>query len=395
MAKKGVLTKKGDTRYPHTLVSAVHDDNDMSRTLDVILKEKQNVLVSGKTIKTLNFLSLLGAGNIQLKTINGQSLIVDGDESSDTDILIEAGSGCECEPMEAIDASNCFITQDLTAGHSIGGISAGKVYPKGTSIQQILIDMFYKAPAAPTYTKPSVSLSVTSSAEYGSKFSTLTITITLSQNDGGKFATSGTLTILRPDGTKFKDITFTVGADGKVTIPVFADTDLLDAIGDWKFSVSVDYSANAEGTVKAGTATASTSNPTVYAVVYYGPFGTEADAAPERIFTAAEVASLPYSVNVSASGSFTIDTSKSVGGKVPTGCTVLFAYPSELISSLSFTLLKEGTQDTTGTWNSDSNSANIRHTASGKHNGLTYYVKGRRGTSDFNVVSGTMAITVK
>lgn len=64
MAKKGYIQKKHVTYWLHTLLSCIHDDEDFSRTLAQILAEKQNVLVSGKNIRTVNGYSLLGDGNI-------------------------------------------------------------------------------------------------------------------------------------------------------------------------------------------------------------------------------------------------------------------------------------------------------------------------------------------
>lgn len=270
---------------------------------------------------------------------------------------------------------DCNLTEQLVAGHTIGGVTTGKVYPKGTSLRTIIIDMFYKEPPAPVYTSPTVSLSVTSEAEYNTKCSALSITITLNQNDGGSFANSGTLTIKRPDGSTFKSITVTI-SNGTATIPAFAATDLLNDIGNWTFSFSVGYAANANNTVSAGTASSGNKTLSVYTKMYYGRFATNNPGLSE-----ADVKNL--------------STIKLTGNKTDTlsvtgGLSIVFVYPKNIFS-LNFNSVTENGVSATY-WSNDDDDLNIRKDAA-SINGLSYYAKGRKAEAEFGTVSANITLT--
>lgn len=68
-------------------------------SLNTAVNGKQDTLVAGNNIKNIsdgtNTVSLLGAGDVRFKTINGQSIL--GNE----DISVAAGSGCDC-PYQVI-----------------------------------------------------------------------------------------------------------------------------------------------------------------------------------------------------------------------------------------------------------------------------------------------------
>lgn len=60
-----IKTKNGELLYPET-VSALVYNNTTGNTVEQDLNSKQNTLVSGSTIKTVNGTSLLGSGNISI-----------------------------------------------------------------------------------------------------------------------------------------------------------------------------------------------------------------------------------------------------------------------------------------------------------------------------------------
>lgn len=63
------LSENGTQFYPETHVTAVIDGNGAS--VDTLLSGKQNTLVSGTNIKTINNTSLLGSGNISITSGSG------------------------------------------------------------------------------------------------------------------------------------------------------------------------------------------------------------------------------------------------------------------------------------------------------------------------------------
>ena len=65
MATPSQLKKQGQNIYPVTHVDCVVDDNGNS--IETLLNTKQDTLVSGTNIKTINSTSILGSGNIAVQ----------------------------------------------------------------------------------------------------------------------------------------------------------------------------------------------------------------------------------------------------------------------------------------------------------------------------------------
>ena len=61
--KKTLQNKNGDVILPRTTVSAVYLE-DMTTTIEEAIDDKQDTLVSGTNIKTINSTSILGSGDI-------------------------------------------------------------------------------------------------------------------------------------------------------------------------------------------------------------------------------------------------------------------------------------------------------------------------------------------
>lgn len=74
MDKVFITDKQGNRVLPKTHFSCVLDDN--GTTLETALQDKQDTLVSGTNIKTINNQSILGSGNI---TIQGGGSSVQSD----------------------------------------------------------------------------------------------------------------------------------------------------------------------------------------------------------------------------------------------------------------------------------------------------------------------------
>lgn len=94
MARKQLKDSEGVDFYPYTDLEGVIDGSN--NTLSSLLSEKQDTLVSGTNLKTVNNTSLLGSGNIAL---NGGTLAYTGVDLYDT----QTGGTIDDE-IDALDA---------------------------------------------------------------------------------------------------------------------------------------------------------------------------------------------------------------------------------------------------------------------------------------------------
>lgn len=88
---------KTNAIFPRTKVSAVSDGDDVG--LDAILNGKQDKLVSGTNIKTVNGISLVGSGNVGIAT----PLI-------DTSNPITVNQSYTTSPKVYTATEDCFVT---------------------------------------------------------------------------------------------------------------------------------------------------------------------------------------------------------------------------------------------------------------------------------------------
>lgn len=92
MARKVKLLYNKETAYPVTIPQAVIDPNtkkplsDILNTLSDSIDKKQDTLVSGQDIKTINGNPIVGNGNISLKTINGENIVGTGNISISSNV---------------------------------------------------------------------------------------------------------------------------------------------------------------------------------------------------------------------------------------------------------------------------------------------------------------------
>lgn len=93
MARKVKLLYNKETAYPVTIPQAVVDPStkkslsDILTTLSDSIDEKQDTLVSGQDIKTINGNPIVGSGNISLKTINGEDIVGTGNISISSNVI--------------------------------------------------------------------------------------------------------------------------------------------------------------------------------------------------------------------------------------------------------------------------------------------------------------------
>lgn len=93
MARKVKLLYNKETAYPVTIPQAVVDPNtkkplsDILDTLSDSIDKKQDILVSGQDIKTINGNPIVGSGNISLKTINGEDIVGTGNISISSNVI--------------------------------------------------------------------------------------------------------------------------------------------------------------------------------------------------------------------------------------------------------------------------------------------------------------------
>lgn len=93
MARKVKLLYNKETAYPVTIPQAVVDPNtkkplsDILNTLSDSIDKKQDTLVSGQDIKTINGNPIVGKGNISLKTINGEDIVGTGNISISSNVI--------------------------------------------------------------------------------------------------------------------------------------------------------------------------------------------------------------------------------------------------------------------------------------------------------------------
>ena len=207
---------------------------------------KQDALVSGTNIKTVNSTSLLGSGNVavqetlvsgtNIKTINGNDLLGSGN------IVIQGGGG-----------STVSYTQTQTSGNELGTITidgtASKIYsPTETDPT---VPSWAKASTKPSYTASEVGAVPTSRTVNGKALSS---NITLSASDVGAqsaiTSTTVSITVANWNATTTctKSVTGVTSSNNIIVTPVPA------SINTWN-SNGVYCSAQGSGTL---TFTAST-----------------------------------------------------------------------------------------------------------------------------------------
>jgi hypothetical protein len=116
----------------------------------------------------------LGIKSTKIRTIDGKKHLIvtyDDDSTEDAGILPEGGGGGSSE-----------LEDDLTTSVTVGGISSGKTYEAGTSLETLFRDMLNPV-AYPTLTNPSATLSATG-AKLLETGATLNTTFTLTLNRG-------------------------------------------------------------------------------------------------------------------------------------------------------------------------------------------------------------------
>lgn len=156
MAKRGTIIDKkdGEQVLPHSVFSAIHNDLDPRETLDLffqrlvkyfrgLIGRKQDTLVSGQNIKTINGQSLIGPGNI---TIKGADIDHDLLFGAVTDIYVDTYDAdvvtiaLDRNNSEGNTTGTYFDIESATERHAgvmsaehvmkLNELSLGVVYPK-------------------------------------------------------------------------------------------------------------------------------------------------------------------------------------------------------------------------------------------------------------------------
>lgn len=153
---------------------------DVATSLGGIATNKQDTLVSGTNIKTINSTSLLGSGDIEISvpitsiSVNSEAITP---VSGNVDITVPEGAELE---------------DPLTTSMTVGGITSSTTYAAGTPLETILRNLLDPV-QYPTFTNPSLSLAATGS-NLLEKGATQSTTFTATFNRGSitpAYGTSG------------------------------------------------------------------------------------------------------------------------------------------------------------------------------------------------------------
>ena len=129
-AIKWLKDKLGVKFFPVTHLKAVRDDNNID--LDVLLGRKQNTLVSGTNIKTINDQSILGSGNIEVPV-----------PTKTSDLTNDSGFITSSDIPEGSAASTTIPLMDGTAsvGTEMAFARGDHRHPSDTSKQDVISDL--------------------------------------------------------------------------------------------------------------------------------------------------------------------------------------------------------------------------------------------------------------
>lgn len=105
--------KNGNRLYPQTHIEAVIGAD--GTTLNNLLADKQDTLISGVNVKTINGLSVLGSGGIYIDgSGEGTSMEIDDTPTSDSENLVTSGG--------VYNAIYNAIESALFIGETVGNI---------------------------------------------------------------------------------------------------------------------------------------------------------------------------------------------------------------------------------------------------------------------------------
>lgn len=174
----------GTRFFPITHIKAVRDDNNAN--LETLLGEKQDELVSGVNIKTINSQSIVGSGNIDIQTSGGGEMnTIDTVKVNGVALAPDANKAVNISAVTSLNGSTGAVTLAIPAKTSELTNDSGFI--TGYTETDPTVPSWAKTESKPTYTASEVGAVPTSRKVNGKA---LSADITLSASDVGALPSS-------------------------------------------------------------------------------------------------------------------------------------------------------------------------------------------------------------
>jgi len=295
-SKTGAVTLvKGDVGLGN-VDNTADADKPVSTATQTALNAKQDTLVSGTNIKTINSTSILGSGDIVISGVGGTWGSITGTLSDQTDLqnildakqedlTVAANNGLDLSTGSTLSTTYNSTISDTVESVAVGGISAGTPAStlKALNIVQVLDNILFPTILPSILSNKSVSLAVSGVSGLQEIGQTIARTLTATFNRGSIRNGDGT-TNPNPLVGAATQYTFTgtgISSTAQAGNTLAVSNTIVSGSNNWAVTVNHDAGTgdyfdnkgnvedNLDGSRVSGTATDSASAPTITGIYPY------------------------------------------------------------------------------------------------------------------------------